>query len=229
MTFLQLCARFVQEAGIAGGGPTTTIGQSGQLLQAVNWVSQAWEDIQIMRPNWKFMHEFFTFDTVASTRDYPPGDQSITDLNQWDQGSFLIYEDAVGTSDENHLPYTTYGEWRTAYRAGMASVATGRPVLWTIMPSPANSVRLQPSPDKVYKISGEYKRTAQLFTADADVPTNFPDDFHILIVWQALKSYGFHQDAPEILDQAEVNFDNLLTRLEIEQLPDFSEDREGLA
>lgn len=227
MTYLQLCARVVKEAGIAGGGPTTVLNQSGQLLQVVNWVAQAWEDIQIMRPNWLFMHNDFNFNTVIDTRDYAPMDISINDLALWDYGSFLLYDAALGESDEIHLPYTSYGEWRTAYRSGMNDRALGRPVVWTKLPN--GSIRFEPDPDKVYTINGEYKNKAQLFTADADVPTGLPDDFHILIVWQALKSYGFHQDAPEVLDQAETNFDNLLYRLEIEQLPDFSEDREGIA
>jgi len=212
---------------MAGSGPTQVTGQAGQLLRVVDWVAQAWEDIQIMRPNWKFMHSFLTFNTAATTRDYAPGDVSITDMNQWDQGSLLIYENAVGASDQNHLPYTSYADWRTAYRAGMDVLADGRPVLWTILPN--NSIRMQPAPDKVYTVDGEYKKVAQLFTADADVPTNLPDDFHILIVWQALKYYAYYQNAPEVLEEAEDKFDALLTRLEIEQLPDFSEDREGLA
>ncbi len=227
-TYLQLCVRLRQEAGIAGSGPTQVTDQSGQLLRIVGWIAQAWEDIQIMRPNWKFMNEVFTpFDTVASTRDYPPADHSITDLSQWDTGSFLIYETAIGESDENPLPYTPYGSWRTAYRSGMGDRAENRPQLVTVLAT--NALRMEPVPDKVYKISGEYKRVAQLFTVDGDVPTNLPDDFHIMIVWKALQYYAFYNNAPEVLEEAEISFDSLLTRLEIEQLPDFNEDREGLA
>ena len=227
MTYLQLCVRLRQEAGIAGSGPTQVVDQSGQLLRIVNWIAQAWEDIQIMRPNWKFMHEFFTFDTEISTRDYLPADVAITDLNQWDTGSFFIYEDALGESDENSLRYTSYGSWRTSYRSSMANRAEGRPQLFTLLPD--NPARMEPVPDKVFKISGEYKRVAQLFTADGDEPTGLLDDFHMLIVWSALKSYAYYENASEVLEQAEMNFDHMLTRLEIEQLPDFNEDREGLA
>ena len=227
MTYLQLCVRLRQEAGIAGSGPTQVTNQSGQLLRIVSWIAQAWEDIQIMRPNWKFMHEFFTFDTEVSTRDYLPADVAITDLNQWDTGSFLIYETATGESDENSLRYTPYGRWRSSYRFSMANRAEDRPQLFTLLPD--NAVRMEPVPDKMYTISGEYNRVAQLLAADGNEPTGLLDDFHMLIVWSALKSYAYYENAPEVLEAAEMNFDHMLTRLEIEQLPDFNEDREGLA
>ena len=92
-----------------------------------------------------------------------------------------------------------------------------------------NKIRFEPMPDKVYTIEGEYKRSTQVLALDADVPTNLPDDFHMAIVWQALTYYGFYENAPEVLEEAETKFGNLLIRLEIEQLPEFSEDYEALA
>ena len=109
----------------------------------------------------------------------------------------------------------------------MEARAADKPQLFTILPN--NKVRFEPMPDAIYTIDGEYKRSTQTFAANDDVPTNLPDDFHMIIVWQALKYWGFHQDAPDVLDMAETNFDNLLLRLEEEQLPAFSEDYPSLA
>lgn len=233
MTYLQLCQRVVQEAGIAGGGPSTVVGQNGKLLKVVNWVQQAWVDIQLKRPNWLFMWEEFTFDTVADTRDYLAADYSITDLSLWDKYSFLIYETAVGASDQNELVFYEYPVWRGKYRNRMTDRSTERPQLLTILPN--NKVRFEPMPDDAYTIEGEYKRIAQTFvtsgtgTEDSQTPTDLPDDFHLIIVWQALKYYGFFENAPEVLDEAETNFDTLLFRLEQEQLPKMSEDYKALA
>lgn len=227
MTYLELCVRLREEAGITGSGPTTTVGQTGQLLRIVNWIKQAWIEIQLMRPNWLFMHKEFNFDTTADIRDYDAADAAITDLKLWDTGSFLIYDKTLGASDQNELAYLDYSTWRANYRNRMTERPTDRPQYFTVLPN--NKVRFEPMPDKIYTIDGDYKTSSQVFTNDADVPTNFPDDFQLLIVWQALKYYGFYESAPEVLEEAEVNFDNLLYRLEIEQLPAFSEAREPLA
>lgn len=227
MTYLELCVRLREEAGITGSGPTSVIDQQGQLKRLVNWVNQAWTEIQLMRPNWEFMHGEFTFDTTAETRDYLADDVSITDLKLWDLDSFLMYEKTLGESDQVPLINLIYSDWRSGFRVGMNTRDSDRPVYAVRLPT--NKIRLEPMPDKIYTIEGEYKRSSQSFTADADEPTNFPDDFHMLIVWQALKYYGHYENAPEALEEAEVNFDNLLYRLEIEQLPEFSEDREPLA
>jgi hypothetical protein len=227
MTFLQLFQRAHQEAGIAGASPSVVTGQVGKLLKLVNWVADAWTQIQLERDNWLFMHENFTFDTIADTRDYLASDYSIADLAKWDINSFLIYKTSLDATDENFLMYRPYPQWRREYRQGMTARSTDRPQIFTLLPS--NAIRFEPISDVAYTISGEYKRVAQLFTADADVPTDLPPDYHMIIVWQALKFYGFYEDAPDVLDEAETNFDNLLVRLEEHQLPDMSEDFEGLA
>jgi len=227
MTYLELCVRAREEAGITGSGPTSVTEQTGQLLRLVNWVQQAWVEIQLMRPNWNFMHSEFTFNMVAETRDYLAADYSINDMKLWDENSFIAYETAEGESTQFPLIYLKYATWRDVYRVGMNVRTSDKPVYITVLPT--NKIRFEPAPDKVYTIEGDYKRSTQYITADADELTNFPDDFHMLIVWQALKYYGFYENAPEVLDEAEVNFDNLLFRLEIEQLPEMSEDREALA
>jgi len=105
MTFLQLCQRARQEAGITGAGPTSVLNQTGQLGKLVGWVDQAWPAIQLMRPDWLFMNSEFTFDTDIVTRDYLAADKAITDMKLWDTGSFMIYETAVGENDKNVIAY----------------------------------------------------------------------------------------------------------------------------
>ena len=229
MTYLQLFQRTHLESGTSGSAPTAVTGQTGKLLRIANWVQQAWVEIQNERPNWLFMWEEFSFDTIASQRDYQASALAtpITDLKHWDTESFLIYEDSIGVSDQNELEYRPFGEWRSSYRSQMAARPTDRPQLFTILPN--NKIRFEPAPDTVYNIAGEYSRSSQVFTADSDVPTNLPDDFHMIICWQALKYYGFYEDAPDVLDMAETNFENMLVKLEEDQLPAIDEDFAGLA
>lgn len=219
MNYLQLCQRTRQEAGIAGAGPTTVLNQTGQLQRIVGYVQQEWENVQQYRPNWLFMHSDFTFDTVAATRDYLAADEGITDLKLWDTESFLIYETSVGEADQNLLPYLAYGAWRQQYRSQMNVREDNRPSFFTILPD--NKIRFETRPDKIYTLDGEYKRTTQVFSADADVPTNLPDDFHMIIVWGALKRHAEFESAPELMEKGETEYDAMMHRLGIDQLPDF--------
>ena len=212
---------------MAGGGPTTITGQTDLVAKIITWVQQAWIDIQLMRPNWNFMMEDFTFPTVADQRDYTADDNSITDLALWDTESFLIFLTSTGASEEHFLVYRKYREWREQYRAGMAARDAGYPQIITIMPSTA--LRLEPKPNAIYTLSGEYKRTAQTLTAESDLPTGLPDNFHPIIVWRALQYYASFEDAPEVADMAETKFDDLLLRLENEELPTMSEAYDTLA
>jgi hypothetical protein len=227
MTYLELCVRAREEAGISGSGPSSVTEQTGQLLRLVNWVQQAWVEIQLMRPNWDFMHGEFSFDTIAETRDYLAADYSITDMKLWDENSFIAYETAVGESEQFPLINLKYKTWRDTYRVGMNVRTSDKPVYIIVLPT--NEIRFEPMPDKVYTIEGDYKRSTQFLAADADELTGLPEDFHMIVVWQALKNFGFYENGPEILEEAEVNFDNLLFRLELEQLPEMSDDREALA
>jgi hypothetical protein len=222
MDYLALCQRLRQEASIAGSGPSTVVDQTGKLADVVRWINMAWGDIQRLRDDWKFMKDEFSFDTTASKRDYTGVEAGINDLRKWDRYSFFIFNKATGETDESELKYLSYEVWRGAFRNQMNVRAEDRPGQFTVLNN--NSLRLEAVPDDAYTISGEYKRNVQEFTANTDVPTNLPDDFHLIIVWQALMYYASDQNAPEIMDEAEVAFNSLLFRLEIDQLPDFDTD-----
>ncbi len=229
MNYLQLCVRLREEADISGGGPTSVLNQSGQLKNITNWIQQSWIDIQQKRPNWEFMRSEFTFDTVIGQRDYEAAVLAtpITDLKLWDLESFLVYDKALGELDQKKIINISYSYWRDVYRAQMNARPTNRIQYMTRLPD--NKIRFEPSPDAIYTIDGEYKRSTQTFTDDLDVPTNLPEDFHALIVWGALKYYALFENAPEVLEQAEMFYDGLMNRLELEQLPVMREDREPLA
>jgi hypothetical protein len=227
VNYLALCVRAKEEAGMSGDGPFSVLSQQGQFLRMVNWISQAWIDVQLMRPNWNFMHSEFILSTVEDQRDYQGTETNVTDLKLWDVNSVLIHDPDLGYSDQHGLQFYRYQLWRSKFRSGMESRPTARPSSFTL--TQENKIRFEPKPDKIYTIEGEYKRSTQTFAADTDVPTGLPDDFHTIIVWQALKYYAHYENAPEVLEEAETNFDNLLFRLENEQLPEMSEDYETLA
>ena len=70
MNNLQLCQRLRQEAGIAGNGPATTVDQPGELGRIVNWISQAYEDIQNNDLAWRFLRWTFTLPLTYQQSTY---------------------------------------------------------------------------------------------------------------------------------------------------------------
>jgi hypothetical protein len=67
MTFLDIVKRTRQECGIAGDGPTTTVGQTREMKRLVDWVSQSYVEIQNEHEDWAFMRKSFSFLTQHGT------------------------------------------------------------------------------------------------------------------------------------------------------------------
>lgn len=218
MDYLALCKRARMEFGIAGDGPAAVTGQSGQLEKVVTYVSQAWQDIQTFRTNWDFMWKQFEFDTVVATRDYSAAAAGISDLEYWDTSSFMIYEKALGESDQNELEYMPYSKWRADYARRLNERSDDRPILITQLPD--QQIRFEPRPDKIYTINGDYKRDLQELTANGDTPEDLPDRFHIMIVYKAMEHWGLHEDAPEISQRAEEQLNFWWPLLEDYALPE---------
>ena len=63
----------------------------------------------------------------------------------------------------------------------------------------------------------EYYRSAQRLTADADIP-EMPSQFHELIVWYAIKRYGYREAASEVLSAASDFSKSYMRQLEANQL-----------
>ena len=226
MNYLALCQETVREAGIAGS-LTTVVGQTGMLGKVVKWVDEAWNTIQLDRPNWLFMQEEFLFNTVVSQRDYTAAGAGISDLRYWDTSSFLMFETALDANDQGDLKFMEFRKWYGNYRNQMDVRDNARPQIITKLAN--NSVRFEPVPDKVYTVEGLYRRSSQVFSANADVPTNLPDDLHRIISWNAVILFANDQNAPDLLDKADDALQPLWNRLLIEQLPAFDADFKPLA
>ena len=65
MNFLSLCKRLRQEAGYSGSGPSSVTNQAGESKRVVDWINDAWLDIQGMRSDWRFMLEPFSVSLVS--------------------------------------------------------------------------------------------------------------------------------------------------------------------
>lgn len=216
MTYLELCQRLRQEAGLSGTGPASVLSQTGEMKRIVDWVASAYEDIQNLHATWRFLRTDFSFSTIASTQDYLPTSVSLSDFGSWIKKDIRIYS---SVADEDSLEYCPWEIFRQAYYFGSNRTQTGRPTVITVKPN--NALALWQLPNDVYTVNGEYYKTAQSMTANADSPL-IPTRFQMIIVWKGLMHYGAYAGADEKYAHGSNEYKKLLALLEYDQLEDFT-------
>jgi hypothetical protein len=70
----------------------------------------------------------------------------------------------------------------------------------------------------VYSIRGEYQKAARPFLSSSEIPS-LPEEYHLLIVYGAMKKYAFYENAPEVAVSADSMYNSMLTRLLMNQSP----------
>jgi len=212
-TFLQICQDTLRESGISGAGPVTVTATKPVMeYRIINWVRQAWLDIQEYRDDWPWMRKEFTLETVADKQRYTLADLGLGDMEKWDFSGASIYKTADGRSGENILGSTTYDNWWNFHRVGERQNAN--PAL--IFTDPTNDdLLLFPTPDDVYTISLRYHRMPQILVDNTDVPLLPTNNAWLdIIKWRALWYYAFYDNAPELLEVATERYDSMLHALD---------------
>lgn len=219
MNFLQLCQETASLASIPGTGPTTVVGQTGEMGRVVLWVRQAWTDIERRHPYWTFKRKNLFFATTEGQQNYGLVRMDAADLAELDAQSLRLYDASVGVSSEQFLVEWGYDVFRDTYQ--YAEQQPGRPVVFAVDPADRDLL-LGPIPNSgQYVVRGKYWRRAITPTADADVPA-FPEEFHSVIVQRALMKYAGYEAAPEVKQTAMEEYRNLIRELERDQLPAIS-------
>ena len=84
---------------------------------------------------------------------------------------------------------------------------------------PNRGLALGPVPNAdEYTVSGGYFKSPQALSANADIP-ECPEQFHEIIVWRAMLFYARYEAAPEIYQDAEINYNRMFAELVIDQRP----------
>lgn len=222
MTYLQLAQKLVEKCGISGNGPTTVVGQTGELKRVVGWINEAYLQIQEMRPNWSWMTGNVSFTTVAQQATYTPAQCGIADFAEWKLSSrectFRSSVTSVGFGSEIFMNYIDYEAWRNYYQYGNLRTSYGRPLFVAVTPDKSLGFGLVP--DSVgYTIVGEYFKAPTELLLDADVPL-LPGRFHMLIVYLAMTYYGAYENAPDAASEGQRMYASMLRRLNQDQLPE---------
>lgn len=212
--------------------PSATTGQTGQSARLVDWIDQAWAEIQTKFDDWEWMRSSnllsagVSFVTVAAQSSYPLGTGGGTvgvtaaNFGKWKDGTFRLYLTSAGTSNETDLDQISYDYWRDGYMIGAMRSVTTRPVVVAIGPN--KSLCLGPPPTVGYTVTGDYYVAPSAMAADADTPTGLPAQFHMAIVYLAMTYYAGYQAAPEVLMRGQGGYEKLMRQLEQLQAPQIS-------
>jgi hypothetical protein len=237
MTYLDICRRTAVECGVAStvaittAMPTTGLA-AGSLGRIVNWVNDAWTDIQMDHDDWSWMRSSnllgggVSFQTVAAQSSYPLGTGAGTvgviadNFGKWDCPTFRNYTTSVGFQNEMYLDEIPYDRWRDSYMLGAMRAQQTRPYVVAI--GPDQSLCLGPPPNGLYTVTGDYFVAPSEMALDSDVPTGLPTRFHMLIVYRTMLKYAGYESAPEVYQRGSEENAGMYAQLEALRAPAIS-------
>lgn len=200
MTYLELCQTLRREVGAAGTGPANVEGQTGEYARLVEWVRDAWVRIQETHERWHFAWAEGSVDIEPAFRDYElPADVALVDPD-------ALYRGAT------KLTLVDWQQFREDFRE--PSGAEIRRVSF----SPDGLLRLEAFPTQTEVISFEYWREPQRLSGNTDVP-RCPETYHLAIVYAAMIQYGLYENAPEVVQQARLNYGGVYQQMVNRELP----------
>lgn len=196
----------------------TVVAQVGEYKRLVDWVADAWDDIQGLHPDWKFLRLSTSWTTTLGQYAYTPTQCNIPvdTFGCWVRHEMRQYSTAVGLASEMPVHYMTYERWRRQYNIGALRDQRTMPMNFAVAPD--QSVVLGPTPLAGYTLTGDYYRSPIILAANGDIPALPPGFSHLIIVHAAKMKYAAYEAAPEVYAEAERAYNSLLCRLEVGQL-----------
>jgi hypothetical protein len=207
-TYLVLCQNMARDIGIPGTGPSdvTSSSLSEEENAVVRYIKEADVDIQSRWFNWGFLWTEVTLTPTADVSTLT----SPSDLGNWKLDSFVL---AKGTDSYQELEYMDWDDYNLEYKLG--SITSDTPEVFSVKPN--NVIDLYPTPADTTAISAAYWKTPTEMSVDSS-ESPIPSRFHKIITARAKIYYAENEDAPEILSGALAEFEDLLDKLEADQL-----------
>lgn len=217
MNYLQLTQRLRRKCRVGGTGPVAVTGQNEEYSRLLDYINAAWLDVQESREDWQWMRSSCSFTTTNSQATYTVAQIGLTDWGNWHRDSFRQYLTASGTNTERELHYMDYEDWRNAWQLGSPRNTPSQP--WCMTITPAKSIGLGPVPLAGYTITGDYYTVPTEMATATDTP-GLDSRFHMLIVYRAMMFYGVGEAAPEVYQEGMTEFNRMMNRLNLNQLPE---------
>lgn len=205
-TYLELCQKMIRDLGLSISISSVT-SQTGMQQKITDWIADADEAIQTKWTDWDFLLAQHSVNTISGVRAY----SAPSDLGAYDFDSFYLN---YTSDDYQKLNYLEYIKWREVYRQGTQT--NSEPDQFIIAPD--ESIYLEAIPDAVYTLTCDYWKVPTKMTANTST-TSVPARFERAIIARAEIYYAQHEEFANVYETATKEFDDLMDRLEADQLP----------
>lgn len=206
-TFLELCKAARRACDISGTGPVSVIGQTGELENLVEWVALSDQETQSRWFDWDFLHvPTWTTNTIIGVATVIAPDN----IGTWDEESFYLNYTAATNVN---LSVVDYREWRKTSRQGVKVNSTPS---WVVI-KPDLSLVLEPPPVAVYSLSADYWRRPVKMVNNTDTSL-IPEEYERIIVSRVKMMYAEFSGSSVLLSSAQIEFDDLLDKMEAKYL-----------
>ena len=207
--YLRLCQTVRREVNVSGSGPSAVTSQTGQLGEIVEMVWQSTLYVESLWEDWKFL--WTEYSSTIATSSQTPLVTKPTDFGFWHRNAFWL--DYSGANPIK-LDFLEWDEYRDNF--GFGSLSNAQPGRVVIKPD--NTIQVEVPADQSYTISGEYWKTPTVLAANTDEP-GIPTRFRRVIVARAKIMWADVHAKPHLLDLGTAEYEDMLTRLEGDQLP----------
>lgn len=210
-TLLQLVQMAYRETGYAGALATAQ-NQTGRAADVVAAVLKAHEEVQLLRPDWRWDWAQGTFDLIAGKDSYNPAtDWGLAGgIRSFEREGAYLYRPAQGAAGRLWLGFL---DWPTMRQMVVPTVA-GFANVFSVAPD--GTVRYFPQPEQAYKAVHEYWRHPETLAAD-DASPRMPADLHLMVGWKAVMLLANATRDWARQDSAEEEYQKFLTRALNEQ------------
>ena len=211
MNFLALAQKLHQEAGLSGPGPASVSSQSGMAKNVVDWINDAWYEIQGKRTNWRFMwNSDGLVTTVANQREY---DLAALGFDCVPVRDSFRQRQTGSPGSEVWLSFYEYESFRAACLFGVPR--TGLPDCVTI--DPGENMQVDPVPTVDCEVRFEYYDRPAYMTLNTDVPS-LPTRYHDAIWILGLMKYSAYDENTALFQDAQRKYATWINRIEADQL-----------
>jgi hypothetical protein len=210
MNFLALSQKVALKADLTSG-MTTTISQVGVLAKIVDWVVDAYDEIQGAEKWWTFQTKRDSATMMTGVDNYAVSTFFPNDFDFLHEKS--VYYNIIGNFS-GRIDVISWEDFTETYL--YVALSPERPTVMAF--DPTGQVYFNTSPDDNHVIRFDYQQRQQHFTANLDIPV-LPEDYHDLIWRLALIKYGEHYGAAEVYVPAQDYYEDRMQLFKNQYLP----------
>lgn len=198
-TYLQLVQKAVRKSGAKVDVPSTIVSATGIDELFVEWVQDAWKDIQLEHLSWSWRVARDTLLSITSSTDEYAMPSALESV---DRRTFSVYK---VIADESPLHFINYHYWRY-HLDKLSPAASAKPINFTITPD--DILAFYPKPDQNYTVRFDGLNKVEILddTDNSDTPTGIRAEYHDGIMWRAVMYYAAHMEDGAKLQEAQDRF-----------------------